>query len=527
MAIRKTKAPASGTKASKRPVKKPTPAKKAAKSEHMALTTVAAAGSPKNYRARVRMYRHGLGDCFLLSFPRKHGGPFHLLIDCGALSRNKAAMTAMVEHMEKTVAPEGGGKSRLDLVIATHEHKDHLSGFNQARAVFNRMEFGAVWLSWLENLTEQEAQELKKAKRLAVAQLKTALESTVGVSALKDGEAFSGVRALLGFSDDEDTTGTGKIADALEYLKIRGRDAKKLEYREPGEGPLKLDGVDGVRIYVLGPPHDPTLLKGSEVTEQHKRDHIIYHLSHGGVAGLEALNAALASASATTAAASAEAMADDRYQPFGPAHRIPRPGNGKADTFFGQIKEFVDRTYDEPREKWRRIDYDWLGGFDQLALDLDNDTNNTSLVLAFEFEDTGEVLLFVGDAQVGNWLSWEDVEFRLPGVDRKLPAHDLLKRTVFYKVGHHCSHNATLQRGGLELMTSDRLVAFIPLDKETASKQGKHGWDMPAEPLYKALLKHTGKRVYISDVTEKVPEAAKQHGVFADDGNTFIDYYLM
>jgi len=65
------------------------------------------------------------------------------------------------------------------------------------------------------------------------------------------------------------------------------------------------------------------------------------------------------------------------------------------------------------------------------------------------------------------------------------------------------------------------------LDKETASKQGKHGWDMPAEPLYKALLKHTGKRVYISDVTEKVPEAAKQHGVFADDGNTFIDYYLM
>ena len=75
-------------------------------------------------------------------------------------------------------------------------------------------------------------------------------------------------------------------------------------------------------------------------------------------------------------------------------------------------------------------------------------------------------------------------------------------------------------------MTSDKLVAFIPLDKETASKQGKHGWDMPAGPLYKALLKHTDKRVHLSDVTEKVPETAGKYGVFADDGKTFIDYYL-
>ena len=33
---------------------------------------------------RVRMYRQGLGDCFLLSFPRP-GGESHVLIDCGVL----------------------------------------------------------------------------------------------------------------------------------------------------------------------------------------------------------------------------------------------------------------------------------------------------------------------------------------------------------------------------------------------------------------------------------------------------------
>jgi len=109
----------------------------------------------------------------------------------------------------------------------------------------------------------------------------------------------------------------------------------------------------------------------------------------------------------------------------------------------------------------------------QLALDSDNDTNNTSLVLAFEFVKQGEVLLFVGDAQVGTWQSWAKVEFKLPERAKPFPAIELLSRTVFYKVGHHCSHNATLKKGGLELMTRDDLVAFIPLDQETAKSKGQ------------------------------------------------------
>jgi len=31
----------------------------------------------------VRMYRHGLGDCFLLTLPKNDGSPFHIMIDCG------------------------------------------------------------------------------------------------------------------------------------------------------------------------------------------------------------------------------------------------------------------------------------------------------------------------------------------------------------------------------------------------------------------------------------------------------------
>lgn len=123
------------------------------------------------------------------------------------------------------------------------------------------------------------------------------------------------------------------------------------------------------------------------------------------------------------------------------------------------------------------------------------------------------MLLFVGDAQVGNWKSWEKVSFAVPGRANPLPASDLLQRTVFYKVGHHCSHNATIKRGGLELMESKDLVAFIPLDKKTAAAQGRKdengkskGWDMPAKPLYTALRTRAANRVVISDVDEAVPK---------------------
>ena len=33
-----------------------------------------------------------------------------------------------------------------------------------------------------------------------------------------------------------------------------------------------------------------------------------------------------------------------------------------------------------------------------------------------------------------------------------MTATDLLGRTVFYKVGHHGSHNATMNKGGLQDM---------------------------------------------------------------------------
>src|SRR5262249_37439000 len=86
---------------------------------------------------------------------------------------------------------------------------------------------------------------------------------------------------------------------------------------------------------------------------------------------------------------------------------------------------FLNRYYLES-DQWRQIGSDWLGAMSDLALALDNDTNNTSLVLAIELPG-GDVLLFAADAQVGNWMSWQNVTFRKrPGSKKPVTVDRLL-----------------------------------------------------------------------------------------------------
>ncbi|MBK8023726.1 MAG: hypothetical protein IPK19_20400 [Chloroflexi bacterium] len=77
---------------------------------------------------------------------------------------------------------------------------------------------------------------------------------------------------------------------------------------------------------------------------------------------------------------------------------------------------------------WRRINDDWLFSADQLALALNSYTNNASLVLAFELGIDGKVLLFAGDAQRGNWVSWARKDWTHG--KRTVSARELLAHTV-------------------------------------------------------------------------------------------------
>jgi hypothetical protein len=110
-------------------------------------------------------------------------------------------------------------------------------------------------------------------------------------------------------------------------------------------------------------------------------------------------------------------------------------------------------------------------------------------VLAIELAG-GDVLLFVADAQVGKWESWHDLTWTVDG--KTVTGPDLLSRTIFYKVGHHGSHNATLKENGLELMTNLRIAA-IPVNHQMAVK--KRWGNMPLPELVTALVAKTGGKV--------------------------------
>ena len=74
----------------------------------------------------IRMYNVGFGDCFLLTF--HYAKPLrdqHILIDFGSVG-GKADLRAIASDIKEVT----GGK--LYSVIATHRHRDHISGFSDA-----------------------------------------------------------------------------------------------------------------------------------------------------------------------------------------------------------------------------------------------------------------------------------------------------------------------------------------------------------------------------------------------------------
>jgi hypothetical protein len=107
-----------------------------------------------------------------------------------------------------------------------------------------------------------------------------------------------------------------------------------------------------------------------------------------------------------------------------------------TDAFFREHYGAGDEGADQPQAEvpgaaaWRRIDGEWLYSAQTLAFRLNRGIDNTSLVLAFELPESRKVLLFIGDAQRGNWLSWTDHSWTEG--DRTVTARDLLARRVLY-----------------------------------------------------------------------------------------------
>jgi len=436
---------------------------------------------------RVRMYRQGLGDCFLLTFYPGRDEK-HLLIDCGTLGTKytDVKLSDVIADIDKTT------NGHLHLVIATHQHQDHLSGFpglsDRFRAAKSK-QIDRVWLAWTENPHDELASTLGKARDSMGIAAKSAVEALRATGV--DNDTAGAIDSLLGFFGETAIARDGATFAAAAKNSIdcvRGL-VKQAEYRTPGEPVIEPDWLPGSRFYVLGPPRDINA---------------IHHIGAHGGSELYALTA-LTRAALLHSRANKRSGEDDDSSAEAPFDRRFRLSKDDPHIVAAYGKTYLNRS--DASQRWRIVDTDWLNGTSALAIQLDSFTNNTSLAIAIERIADGKVLLFPGDAQEGNWLSWHDTSIAWQattahGKTTKVTARDLLTRTVFYKVGHHSSHNATAKAKGLEMMTGQsELTAFIPVDRQVALGRSPAGtWKMPARQLYRALLDKCQGRVARSDI---------------------------
>jgi len=292
---------------------------------------------------RIRMYRVGFGDCFLVSLP-VDGGYKHMLVDCGVHARGDIGT---MDQVVADIAQETGGK--LAVVIATHAHQDHISGFAKGKETFKGFaEVGEVWMPWTENLKDDQASKLRR-KRLALAMQ---LEQHFKLAANPSPQALSAVMNITGNES------------ALDFLHSGFGGKAKVRYLQAGDQ-IEKTPVPGLSVKVLGPPRDQEFLSRMDPPAGQRYLHL---------------------------GDNSKPVTGNVVKPFLERWVVPR-----RDRSLNTVR--LDETSQKELKK-QLAD----SSLDSLAFTIDQALNNTSVVTLLTF--SGQNLLFPGDAQYGNWQSW-------------------------------------------------------------------------------------------------------------------------
>lgn len=411
---------------------------------------------------RVRMYRMGFGDSFLLSFDGDEGGR-HILIDCGSITEGQAHVDRVAADVVAACTPAGGGPPRLELVVATHRHRDHVGGFKNA--VWAGVEVGEVWMPWTEDPDDPDARRILHRQSAFAMALAMALgprkfdpDAEPLAAAMRAGAAPSPAAAAYATALN---ALTNEAAMTTLHKGFAGRPPRRFLPSKGVAGEVRtLAGLPGLRVHVLGPPRDEAAMADMEPPDEESWRNLVRR-------------------GAAKASGATDARATNGA--FRPSWRIDRPA------FLAQVdgSSFNEADEKEADDLAEEPDGD-------LAAAIDRAVNNTSLILMFEVGD--HWLLFPGDAQWGGWAA----SLQDPAGRR------LLEKTTLYKVGHHGSDNAS----PASLVKDILGPSFTALLSTRAMSQ----WpNLPFGDLLKAMTDRGGRIIRLDE-----PPAGAAPELFAD-----------
>lgn len=419
------------------------------------------------------MFRIGFGDFFLLSVPASDGSK-HILIDCGVHAKDLKTIKSAVQQMAQDCS------FHLSLIIMTHRHADHISGFGTCSDIFKQITVDRVWMPWFEDRSNDDAKTFQAGLTSLAANLSMRLAANADAKSRELADMADNITGGL------NAAGVSANQKALDVLHDGFKNKPDHKYYKAGdlaELPAALVAA-GLTAEILGPPVDPKqIARMTKVSQQYLSDDI----------GAD----------------------DDGIKLFRPAFEVD-------DKTYEATKAFKFYSVDTIKAM---IDGAQPNVLAAQAAAADKTLNNQSLVVLFSF--AGKNLLFAGDAQWGNWENFlYGGAYGTPGHTKVTnKAKKILEKIDFYKVGHHGSANATpkdavaAMRLGCVGMCSTQICAYN---------------EVPREPLLDALRQRMegqlarSDQVAASSSVPANPDAGLLPSLFTQSPTRmlFIDYEI-
>ena len=410
-------------------------------------------------RLTLRCYGVGFGDCFLLTFHYPGAtGDRHMLVDFGSTQQPPNAQKKLMAKIAADIAGVVG--PRLHVLVATHRHEDHISGFatnakhDAPGDVIAGLEPQLVIQPWTE-VPEAPADfegtapaftaAANGAHRMALRRM-----SQVAATVLRQTRHLP--RAAASEIQFIGANGLSNMA-AVQNLARLGKKTRAAYVQYGSKVAALRTLLPGVKVSILGPP---TIKQKADVLKQSRVNRQEYwHFSRFWK--LRAATARLSTTAAADLFPRAEAYSSLRRMPVETRWFVQRLKTVRAAQLLGIVRA------------------------------MDDALNNTSIILLLEAGK--KKLLFPGDAQ------WENWELAL----KKDAAR--LKDVAVYKVGHHGSLNATpktLWNGFARRsdQAADPLRLHTVMSTRTDSKHGhaESNTEVPRSTLVTALKEGSDHR---------------------------------